>query len=283
MGFKHTYRRFLNLNIYHNYWLDDGQTAFDSNPTLKEEQVEKYELSFYMDVKPSSKTDRFLANQRILFKKDNKGIYLIGKVNEEPADSGFFFPFKELEGTNSFTFLLYVKDSLFENYSTVTANPVIPFYFSNVQPPTEGVGFDEIDLESSTTDIEEYTITEDTFKELKEQLNANELVGLFGIVQIFVEGDTIAKNVLNNDGTVKSSPNEYKIQIPNRSTIWHYRDAITGTMVHNTDPTELPLVKNGIVGYLNGSDEMPSATPNRLLFEDAGGGNIKTISEIYIN
>lgn len=283
MGFKHTYRRYFHLNIYHNYWLNDGQTAFDANPALKAEQLEKYQLNKFLDVRPSLITKRFLADQRILFKQNNKGMYLIGKVNEEPADSGTFFPFKELESTDSFTFLLYVTDALFENYTTVNANPDIPFYFSNVQPATEGAGFDEIDLESTTTDIEEYTISEDTFKNLKKQLHNNELVGLFGIVQIFVEGDTALKNLLNGDGTIKSSPNEYKIQLPNRSTIWHYRDAISGAMVHNTDPTELPLVKNGIVGYLNGSDEMPSATPNRLLFEDAGGGSIKTISEIYIN
>jgi hypothetical protein len=55
-------------------------------------------------------------------------------------------------------------------------------------------------------------------------------------------------------------------------------------LLHSTDPTELPLAKNGIIGYTFDGKERPSAAPSRLIFEKDGSGNIiKTISEIYIN
>lgn len=284
MGFKHIYRKLFSINIYHHYWLDDGKTPFDDTNELKAAQLDKYNINDFIEIIPSYKTQRLLENRKLFYKLNPEGGYVVGKVSENPVDSGIYEPFKKIDVKENFIFLLYVHDPFFENYSTVSAHPDIPFLFSNLKPDTEGGSFKSIDLEGpTTTPITDYTMNQDTYDDILKELQPTEKVGLFGIVNIFMEGDINSKNVLNADGTVKNDPNEYKIQIVNRHTIWHYRKAEDGDLILNTDPEELPLVKNGIVGHKDGSDnEMPSAQPNRILFVD-DGGNKKIISEIYIN
>lgn len=215
---------------------------------------------------------------------------VFAKVKETAPNSGIFQPAIPLEQDEKLTFLLYVSDYLFENYSTVPATPNIPYLFTNLKPAGEGPGFNYIDLDSTTIPVTDFSISQASYDILSEELTAREKIGLLGIVQLEMQGDdTIPfdgnpRNILEVNGDLPTNHITYKIQMQNRSTIWNYKDASDGTLVHSSDPTELPLVKNGIVGYTFGSEERPSATPTRLIFEKDGGGNIiKTISEIYIN
>lgn len=290
MSFITTYKPLFSCNLYHHYFLDDGVTAFDDNATLKEEQLAKYDFVNFMSVIPTKETQQFFRGHKLHFRLSASGFTLFIKAEENPPSSGTFEPFIELAQDATLTFLLYVNDGLFENYSTVQASPAIPFYFSNKQPSTEVGAFQYIDLETTTNDIADFTISQNTYDALLEDLTAKEKIGLFGVISLEMAGDdtTIldgnARNILNLDGTLQDPEPIYKIQIINRSTIWNYRDPVDGSLIHSSDPTELPLVKNGIIGYTFDSEERPSATPSRILYEKDGGGNIiKTISEIYIN
>ncbi len=294
MSFRTLYKKLADVNIYHHYFLDDGKTEFDNNtfPSLKESQLEKYQLTEYMNVAMSEKTANMFIGQKILFKPTPQGFTLFIKVLETAPDSGIYRPFIELSGTEAFTFLIYVTDRLFENYSTVGANPEVPYYFSNLKPEDEPDSFEEIDLETEVTPtpIENYDIKEaKTWKALGAMISAKEQVGLFGIIQLSVHGDDSAKDLLNVDETLKSQPTEYKIQLKNRSTIWNYINPTNNTLIHTTEDdlpeNQLqPLVKNGKVDYSFDSKDYPAAQPNRIKFERNGGGVIiKTISEIYIN
>ncbi len=224
------------------------------------------------------------------FKTTPTGFTIFAKAEEISPNSGTYKPFVALSQTTTFNFLVYVNDPQFENYSKVNPTPVIPYFFSNKKPSPEGASFKYIDLESTTLPIENFTINQSSFIEIGQSFSQNEKMGLFGIISLHMSGDNTlpfdgkARNILNVNGTLPSSPKTFKLQIKNRKTIWNYRNAVTSALLHSSDPTELPLSKNGIIGYSFGGKERPSASPNRLVYEKDGAGNIiKTISEIYIN
>jgi len=284
MSFKITYRPLFHLNLYHHYFLDNGTIAFDSDTTLKQTQLEKYQLNEFMRIVPSERTQHLLNNQKVHLKHRSHGISLFAKAKETAPDSGIFEPFIELLQSETMVFLLYTTDPLFENYSTIKATPSIPFYFSNRKPASEANSFPTIDIESTTTAIPDFTISEITFEAVSEGLSASEKIGLLGIISLQIQADEGSRNILNGNNTLKVVPTEFKIQLKNRSTIWNYINATSNSLLHSTDPTTLPLVKNGIVGYTDNGTELPAASPKRLIFEKDGGGTIiKIISEIYIN
>ena len=290
MSFQITYKKLLTINFYHHYFLDDGATAFDINSTLKAEQLLKYDFGNFLRIFPSEQTSQKLQGHKIIVKIETSGISILISAEETAPSSGIYQPFIPLGQTESLLFLVYVTDAFFENYSTVAANPSIPYFFSNKKPSTEGGSLRYIDLESTTNPIEDFSISQTTYESFFNRISEKERIGLFAILHLEMAGDdtTIVdgntRNVLNNNGTIQNPAPIYKIQIANRSTIWNYINPVDNSLIHTTDPTTLPLVKNGIIGYSFDSKERPSAQPYRLVFEKDGGGNIiKTISEIFIN
>ena len=290
MSFTTTYRKLFSVNIYHHYFLDDGNVAFDSSPVLKEAQLVNYNFEDFCKIIPSEKTQELFKGNKLVFKTTSNGFTIFSRAEETAPNSGTYKPMVNLSQTTVFDFLIYVNDALFENYSTVNSKPLIPYYLSNKKPVTESVSFNYLDLETITLPIEDFTINQASYGEIRTNLSEKEKIGLFGIISLEMAGDNTvpfdgnARNILNANGTIPAFPKTFKLQLKNRSTIWNYRDASTNTLLHSTDPTTLPLAKNGIVGYSFNGQERPSAFPSRLIFEKDGGGNIiKTISEIYIN
>ncbi|MBK5212360.1 MAG: hypothetical protein JJE55_01715 [Flavobacteriaceae bacterium] len=290
MNFTTTYRVLFSVNVYHHYFLDDGSVAFDNNPTLKEEQLGKYNSEDFCEIIPSEETQELFKGNKLVFKPIPLGFTIYAKAEETAPNSGTYKPFVSLPQTTVFNFLIYVKDSLFENYSTVNSKPTIPYYLSNKKPVSEGVSFKYIDLETTTLPIEGFTINQNSYTEIGKILSEKEKIGLFGIISLEMAGDNTVsfdgntRNILNVNGTIPVTPETFKLQLKNRSTIWNYRNASDSTLLHSTDPNELPLAKNGIIGYSFDGQERPSAIPSRLIFEKDGGGNIiKTFSEIFIN
>ncbi len=290
MSFTTTYRKLFSVNIYHHYFLDDGNVAFDSSPVLKEAQLVNYNFEDFCKIIPSEKTQELFKGNKLVFKTTSNGFTIFSRAEETAPNSGTYKPMVNLSQTTVFDFLIYVNDALFENYSTVNSKPLIPYYLSNKKPVTEGISFNYLDLETTTLPIEDFTINQASYGEIRTNLSEKEKIGLFGIISLEMAGDETvpfdgnSRNILNVNGTIPANPKTFKLQIKNRSTIWNYRNATDSSLLHSTDPAELPLVKNGIIGYSFGGQERPSAFPSRLLFEKDGGGNIiKTISEIYIN
>lgn len=286
MSFRHKYRPLAFLNAYHHYFLDDGRNAFDdevSFPGLKEEQLNKYSISSFLNIIPSQQTQRLFAGQKIIFKKSTSGFTLWINCKDTVAPD-VYEPKIDLSQLEVFHFLIYATDSLFENYSTISATPTIPFYFSNKKPTTEPVSFKALDLEATFphTDVTDYTITQETYDIINESLSEKEKRGLLGIIALHVAGDAADKSLLDTNGETLVSPPSFKVQFKNRKTFWSYLDSKDGSFIHKSPSVE-PLVKNGIVGYSFDSIKRPAATPNRLVFvKDGGGTIIETISEIFI-
>ena len=134
MSFSIIYKKLCDVNLYHEYFLNDGVTSFDDSPTLKEQQLSKYDFREFMGVMPSEDTHTLLNGYRIIFKPTEKGFTLLIQVEEVMPNSGNFTPKVTLEPDTKLEFLLYINDFIFENYSTVSAIPHKPFYFSNKKP-----------------------------------------------------------------------------------------------------------------------------------------------------
>lgn len=290
MSFNNTYRPLFDIQLLHHYFLDDGNTHFDSNPTLTEKQLSTYSFKTFLSIIPAAETLQKSIGQKIILKETPNGLTLFIKAEETAPNSGLYKPFTPLFQNTTLTFLLYTNDALFENYSMVPSVPSIPFYFSNKKPSTEPNTFTYIDVMDSTTLVEAYTIHQSTFQNIETILSAQEKIGLFGIIQLEMQGDNTVpidahpRNILNVNGNLPAAGRSFKIQFKNRETIWNYRDAANSSLLHSSEPTLLPLVQNGIVGYSFGGKKRPAAAPTRLVFEKDNNGNIlKTISEIYIN
>jgi len=207
MSFSHTYRKLCRVNLYHQYFLNDGKERFDNTalPTLKAEQLEKYDFQSFMQITPSEKTKQVFAGQKIVMKSDTSGFTLWIQA-EDTATSGVYNPKISLSQTEEFHFLLYATDSLFENYSTVVSKPVIPFYFSNKKPVTELGSFSEINIETDVpqTPVENYTITDLTYETKSKLLSTSEHQGLFGIISLNITADTATNSLLDTNGLTRS-------------------------------------------------------------------------------
>ncbi len=286
MSFSHTYRTLCSVNLYHHYFLNDGRESFDNPafPELKGEQLEKYDFQSFMRIVPSERTKKLCSGQKIIAKVTKTGLLLLIQATDTLTD-GVYQPKINLAQNEEFHFLLYAVDPLFENYSTVVGVPTIPFFFSNKKPATELGAFSEINIETDIpqTPVENYDITEVTFKTISELLTMPERRRLFGIISLSVQADTPVNSLLDIGGLTQVNTPVFKVQLRNRETFWSYLDATDGTLIHKS-PTVLPLVKNGIVRHtFSTTAKRASAAPNRLVFiKDSSGTIIETISEIFI-
>ncbi len=284
MSFSITYHPLCSFQCYHNYFLDDGETAFDDPlfPDLKEEQIAKYNIDSFIKIVPTQETAKILQGQKIVFRKTNTG-FAIFIYAVDTATPGKFSPFIKLDQDQQLQFLIYITDPLFENYSTIGANPTLPYYFSNNRLFSEANDFPLIASEGETQEpIASYQITEDSYEHISEEFSFKEKEQLFGVISLNIKSLDPTKSLLDNNGDTLVPPPQFKIQFKNRETFWQYLDAKDGSFLHKT-PTAKPLVKNGVIPYTFDGKRRPSAAPNRLLFvKDGNGTIIETISEIFI-
>ncbi|PVW14759.1 hypothetical protein [Marixanthomonas spongiae] len=289
MDFSITYKPLFHLNIYHEYFLNDGWVPFDISEKLKSKQLTAYDAREFIDIVPTEETYHTMNCHKMMYKPTKTGFTVLTQIKECEKAQGDS-PKVPVPTHTDLNFLLYINDFLFENYSMVNAIPRVPFYFSNKKPASEGKGFHYINLEHTKTPLSSYRITETTWQGIGNQFSETEKESLFGVVCLNMPGDQTRtydgnnRNMLNNEAVPKIEPKTFKIQMANRKTIWHYKNALNNDLLHSTEPKKLPLVKNGMVAYEFNSKKQPPASPNRLIFEKDEFGNVtKTISEIFIN
>ena len=130
MNFSLTYKPLCTVNIYHEYFLNDGLMPFDSSESLKKKQLSKYDVREFIDLIPTEETYRYLNSHKIIFKPTETGFRLLVQAEEIVEGSQDYTPKVSIPKDFNLTFLLYVNDFLFENYSTVNA---IPKFLSTFQ------------------------------------------------------------------------------------------------------------------------------------------------------
>jgi len=280
-----TYKILFSTVIYHEYHLNNGRDLFKSlSPEFQSKQLKSYRSSNFITTKLSKKSSSEFKGRKLKLIANNSGFNILAQVEETVPNSNIYNPKRPLDQDYTIDILLYVNDPQFEIYSTISAIKTIPFYFSNKEPNAHVGTFNYIDT-NNESDIDDFTIQQVDYDEISTRLTAKEMHQLFGIISIEMKGDNAAsKNVLETNGNLVGNTPQFKIYLENRNTIWNYMDKQTGVFMHSSDPELLPLVKNGLVKHEHPANtEMPSAIPNRLIYEKDGNGNIiKTISEIYI-
>lgn len=288
MAGARTYKKLCSLSVFHRYHLDQGSTIFNDSPSLLEEQLKNYRVHDFLQIAPFNIHESILKGQKLFFKKTNTGFDLFLQAEKKSPTSNRYISSRGLDKNLYLGFTIKILDPLFENYSTVGASGDTPFYFTNKRPSTESNTLPFIDV-NDITSIESYRCKTATYDNLLTQLTPNETRGLFGVIYLQMRGtntvpvDGSNRSMLRNNNDLVETPPSYSIHLENRNTIWNYRDAASGNLLHSSDPTTLPIVKRGIVGYNFDGEERPGARPDRLLFEKDNNGNIlKTISEIYI-
>ena len=129
------YTTLFNINIYHSYFLDEGERSFFElnggnngvTPlTEKEKKVleRHYDIADYLTIVPAQETKDKLKNHRLLLRNHAKGIRILNETIQETAEENNvevtrYSPIITLSETLTFTFYIKVHDAYFENYSKI--------------------------------------------------------------------------------------------------------------------------------------------------------------------
>jgi hypothetical protein len=286
-----TYKKLCSVSIYHRYHLDEGENIYTHVDVDLEKQLDSYNVHDFMQIEIFESHQGIFKGNKLFLKKTNTGFDLFVLAKKKGSSSNIFVTAR---GVNTKLYIgigLKITDPLFENYSTIKPYDDTPLYFTNKRPSSEANTFPYIDTINTAIPTVEalYKTKTKTSNTISSHLSPKELQGLFGVIYLRMRGDNTVpidgenRSMLKGNGDLVDTPPHFKIHLENRNTIWNYRDAQNGNLLHSSDPDVKPLVKRGIVGYEFDGEERPGARPDRLLFEkDTNGTIIKTFSEIYI-
>ena len=278
------YRPLFKVDIYHQYFLDDGLIAFDSNPSLKDKQLAHYDWQAFGQIEPTVKTKQLLANQRLLLKYSNTGFIIFIQVEQISAGiNPVYKPLLDLEESLTFDFHLHITNSLFDIYSDLDNVANFPLFFSNY-PEFSSLETPFINKNSENKRAKEYASSIELAEILKKKHTELSRASIKAVISLKVKSSESSYNLILANGNLPQQLPEFNIRFENRKTIWQYFSAQNLNLIHTTEPDSLPLVKNGLVAVSSGNQDYPSAAPNRLLYDKNTNGEIlKTYSKIYIN
>lgn len=165
MAFRTLYKTLFEIELLHSYFLDDGLSPYLSmNDDEKKEQLKKYNFSDYINVIPSYATHGTLRNHKLILRKGIEGFRILGSVIEE---NDKFKSHRILQNDLKLTFLIYIKDYLFDNYTELIKTDNRLYYFSNIKPATEANPYSYIPLSSSNDLItDDFLLTEESTRQL---------------------------------------------------------------------------------------------------------------------
>ena len=274
MSFSITYQSLVEVDILHNYFLDDGSMEFSSmSGDEQKNRLKRYEVATFIDIIPSQDTFTQLNNHHLVFKKTKTGFTVYSKI----ADGSTNTPFVELANDLKLTFLLKLSDRLFGNYTNLDLSAPGMFYFTNTKPATAGTGFKYISKSNEATLITNaHQISVDTIKNIYDGLKGQEKLGLFGLINLGMIGDSGDLNILTTHGKLRVQPQIFNIHFDNRETFWRYKNASDDSEVFTTNSAN-PLTKHGFIEIDHNGDKFPNPTANQIKRETNN-----FFSEIYI-
>lgn len=283
MSFKTLYRPLCDIVLYHGYFLNDGDDTFNSmNDEEKEIFLKNYDFSSFLEVIPSPKTQEKIKNFKLILSYRPDRIKVVIRVEESNNNK----PFIPLSLNTSLTFLVKIKDFLFENYSDITIDSTRLYLFTNKRPSTENISFPLIPKVNDTVLVDDtFRTTEDTTESLTESLSLQEKSRLIGVIQLTMQADDPSLHILDNSSELTGTLPEFKIHFNNRRTFWKYLKANGFEVETNADK---PLTKLGFIEIDPSTDfdspppdaanyQYPNPTPSIIKKEPS-----KTYSEIFI-
>lgn len=284
MEYSVLFQPLFKVNIYHRFFLDDGETPFDIDDATTERQLKGYDISKFIKIIPSQRTQSILSGFRMQMHQLKDGFMVALKVEKIATQPDTYKPFIALDDDIQLDFLLQITNSDFEAYSEVSPINSIPYYFSNHKPYTETPeSFNYINRSGDSIYASQFTISDPGFELVKEDLSRFEYKNILGIISLKMKGDNSSHNITLVNGNLPQTLPQFKVLFNNRKTFWRYFEGHNPTPIYSTEPHLKPLVARGTVAIGDGDFDYPAASPRSLSFEKDNNGNItKTFSNIYI-
>ena len=260
MSFNLSYSLFFEVTIFHNFFLNDGESVFGSMTNdEKQAMIRNYDFEKFINVCPSISTAKILKNYNMQFKKTKTGFKIF--IKAQPLDKND--PFIKIRSDLELIFVLKINDSQFENYTDLPFSPDQLFYFSNTIPRRsefkeplpipnpkkeifDPLTFNYIPFHNSGVLISESFLASNTQTDyLILDFERIEFAGLFGAISISTTGYNFESSILNNQNKIISPTREFRIHFNNRKTFWKYINRKTATEIETTSAK--PLTYSGFV------------------------------------
>ncbi len=291
MTFSIKYKPLFKVDILHNYFLNLGLDEYAAmTDSEKSKQLDSYEISSFVNIIPTPKTQQKINGHNLVFKTTNNGFTVWSKVTGNNDN----IPFISLDDELSFTFLVQLKDSTFYNYTNLKLESAGKlYYFSNQKLATEPGSFPLIKKSGDNISINQnFVLTENGANEELSKLSAYEKDNLFAIIRIFVKGKNNSLSITNASNRIKNPVKTFEIFFSNRKTIWRYFFSENQQVKNGDDvkkeagnaqqlitKTVQPLTQRGFISIELDGTELPNPDariikPNSL--------NTKYYSETYI-
>lgn len=261
------YKTLFNINIYHSYFLDEGErTFFELNggnngviPLTDEEKKrleEQYDISNFLSIQPTKETKKSLKNHRLLLRNHKKGIRIVSETLEVIAEEGNqevnrYSPIITLSDSLTLTFYLKVDHPYFENFSNIIEKKEQQLYYLSNKSSSA------INLFETISEIKKWSsflISDNETRKLLHQLESKKefdttTPNLVTIANTEAsELDAIESKITNaiplteEEQKVIDTINSFVKRIKNSGVIGIVQIQISGD--NNTNLTEEVLVKN---------------------------------------
>ncbi len=278
-----TYRILADIQVYHRYFLDDGETVFDQNPALKTARLKKYYWSQFAFASPTSATRHKLSNHRLVIKNTATGFTIFVEALAQNPNATSYRPFIYLDENLQLDFIIKITDPVFFNYSDLDEVSRYPLLFRNYNDLLDPA-LPLINTHSEIREAGDYTISKDLQEHLFENNPSDRLNQSKVLVSLKMRGAGNGHHLILANGNLPQETPVFNIRFDNRRTIWNYYSGLNKSLIHTTDPDTKPLTQNGIIEISQGNTDYPSASPQNIIWErDSVGNLIKTYSKIYIN
>ena len=274
MAFNTTYKQLFEIELLHDYFLNDGTTVFSTlSDADKKKRLKLINISEFINVLPSQETIEKMAGHKMVFKKHKSGLSAYCKL----ANASLSAPFIPLPSDLELTFIMKIADSFFENYTQLTTGSPNIFFFGNTKPNTEDASFEYIAKSTENKQVTDaYQLSEAGTTTILEKLKGSNKVGVFGIIKLTMTGDTSDLSVLTTQGDLRSQLPTFKIHFKNRETFWRYKRVSDDSEIFTTASAN-PLTKYGFIEVTHAGDTFPNPSANHLIPD-----NNNFFSEIYI-
>lgn len=235
----------------------------------KSKQLADYNINNIMSVFPSQETAGLLKGHNLLYKITNNGFYILSKANSDDNRK----PMTGLDGDLYLTFLMKIKDPLFYNYTELKLDKAgILIYISNRKPDTETDSFPKLRNSNEVLNINESLNPSDRgIDKIREEMRNEDLSNLFGIIRIFIKGDTGTQNILDSQGRFTDTVPVFRLLFKNRSTTWRYIFSkeqqvsnVDNVKIEDSDSKKLvtknsyPLTSKGFISLKLNGMELPN-------------------------
>ncbi|MDN3670825.1 hypothetical protein QWY93_16005 [Echinicola jeungdonensis] len=279
------FRPILELSIYHNYFLNEGQNNFWAmDAEEKAERLKSYDWREIFEVTPTIKTQNILQGQNMVFYASKSGFKLGIKVKPEDEK----IPYISLSPETGLTFLIQIRDPYFWNYTGLQWDQDSLLYFSNKTPDLpEPFSFERILMIQQNKLVNgDFVIKGNNRIDLLDKYTHQPSINLAGLIHIQMKGDTGQSSLINNNGKLKNNLPHFKIHFDNQKTIWKYINKKKAIEMETKNA--LPLTKYGYIQLDPQSDlkstppdvenyALPNPNPYRITLESN-----KIYSEIFI-